>query len=90
MLRVRAKEFLSISCLLCLNYSSTFAQTKICEIKYNEKGGENALEAKMNIKGHPKYLNDKFGFDCYIIGLEHNNKRKPIANKPIYACCKTI
>ena len=88
MLKIRAKKLLSISCLVFFNYSATFAQTKICEIKYKEKGGEKTLESKMNAKGQNKYMNDKFGFDCYIIGLEHDIKRKPISNKPIYACCK--
>ena len=90
MITIKSKYFLSLLYLFFFNYSATFAEIKICEIKYNEKGGELALEARMNIKRKNRNLSDKFLFDCYIIGLEHDNERRPIANKPIYACCRNI
>ena len=90
MMKSKVKRLLSFSVFLFINPSTTFAQNKLCEIKYDEKGGAYALERKVNIKEKHKYLNEKNLFECYRIGLEHDEDRKPILSKPIYACCKEI
>ncbi len=64
------------------------SQSKYCEIKYGEEVSEEELEKK--------YLKNKVStdiereplFNCYLIGVEHDKNKKPILNKPIYACCE--
>ncbi len=88
MLIKQTKAFLSF--LFFLNPSLGFAKTKICEIKYNEKGGIQALEAKINSTKKYKKVYGKNNFYCYKIGLEHDKNRSPLIKKPIYACCKDM
>ena len=85
-----AKVFISFSLFFFIGQKNTFAQSKLCEIKYNEQGNINSLERKINIKGRNKIANEKDWFTCHKIGLEHDKNRNPILTKPIYACCKSI
>ena len=90
MLKSTVKTFLSFSFLFCITPLTALTQSKICEIKYNQKGNSKSLERIANIKGDYKKVNQKGLFDCYRIGLEHDINRTPIINKPIYACCRNI
>ncbi|WP_036892494.1 hypothetical protein [Prochlorococcus marinus] len=65
-------------------------QSKICEITFQHKGSAQSLERKMKQKSKLKYSKSKPKLNCYQIGLEHDEDKKPIEGKPIYACCQSI
>ncbi|KGG10872.1 hypothetical protein EV11_1818 [Prochlorococcus sp. SS52] len=44
----------------------------------------------MKQKSKLKYSKSKPKLNCYQIGLEHDEDKKPIEGKPIYACCQSI
>ncbi len=87
MFKNKSKIFLSFLMIFFISPTTLLAQSKTCEIKYNEKGGAQTIERIAKIKAKYKHLSEKDLLDCYIIGLEHDENRKPIINKPIYACC---
>ncbi len=73
-----------------LNIENASGSPKYCEIKFGEKSNEEALEKSLNIAYKSKFVREKNNFDCYQIGLEHDQKREPINEKPIFACCQSI
>ncbi len=85
---VKIKVFLSFLFFLFTNSLDVLGASKICEIKFNQKGDEEAVERRVNIKSNSKHVNNKYAYDCYQIGVEHDKDKRPIANKPIYACCR--
>ncbi len=89
MIKVKVKEFLPFSFCI-ISQSIALGQSKICEIKYNERGGAQTIEKKINTKNKHKQMHENDLFNCYRIGLEHDQNRKPIFDKPIFACCKDI
>ncbi len=72
------------------NLQEVIADKKFCEIKYNVKGDEKTLERRLNINLNSKFVIEKYNFNCYQIGLEHDKKKNPIKGKPIFACCHNI
>ena len=90
MLNNKLQIYLLFSFLFSAIPSAALTQSKICEIKYNQKVGAQTLERILNIKEKYKYLNEKGSFDCYQIGVEHDKNRRPIINKPIYAWFCTV
>ncbi len=84
---MRKRELILIISLL-LKSESAFSQIKICEIKFNQKNGLDALETQMNKRfNFKKYRNNNI-FKCYKIGVDHDNNKIPITNSTIYACCR--
>ena len=68
--------------------SNIYAQKRICKIKYGEKMNTKRLEKKFFQQDLPESIQRKYGFECYQIGVEHDENKKPIAKSPIYACCQ--
>ena len=67
---------------------NAFSQKRICKIKYGERLNETNLEKKFFQSSLPETIKRKYEFDCYKIGVEHDDKKKPLQGKPIYACCQ--
>ena len=62
------------------------AQVKICKIKYGLVGIEKRnFDQSLLRKNNNNYPNK-----CRQIGLEHDEFRRPIPGKPIYACCTEV
>ncbi len=76
--------------LLSLTSNNGYSIIRKCEIKYGESIGERALEEKYLEKELGQDIKSKFGLECYQIGVEHDDKKVPLPNKPIYACCQSI
>ena len=78
--------FFFILLIIDLNTHVNCANKKVCEIKY----GLNKMEAQdlINISLEKPINNSPI--KCNFIGLEYDQEKKPISNKPIYACCQDI
>ena len=72
------------------NFLKAKSQSKSCVIKYGEPAGEYSLEKKYLEEIKFSRVIPKHGVDCYQIGVEHDKNKKPINDKPIYACCHNI
>ena len=83
------KSFLFIiTCLLAIT-EEVYSRVKVCEIKYDlRKGEESSFARKLDVKYNSKYPHENYHFNCYQIGLEHDQNKQPISNKPIFACCQ--
>ena len=75
--------YLVLSCLLILP-GQALAQVKICKIKY----GLAPLEKRNLTQSILRSNNNDYPHKCIQIGLEHDEFRRPIPSKPIYACCR--
>ena len=84
------KKFILSSFLLFSDIKIGLADERFCEIKFNIQIGEENLEKKLNIQYNSKFVAEKYNYDCYQIGLEHDKNYRPIEGKPIYACCHKI
>ena len=69
-----------------MNEYATWADKKVCEIKY----GLSKLEDKDLINISLENPINKSPVKCNFIGLEYNQEKNPMQNKPIYACCQFI
>ncbi len=87
---INYKFFLGIIFLLISTSFQVLSQAKHCEIKYGEQISEEELEKKSFGVMASDDIKEKYMFDCYQIGVEHNEHKEPISNKPIYACCQNI
>jgi len=67
---------------------NAYSQKRICKIKYGETINENRLEKKIFQGDLPESIKRKYAFECYQIGLEHDENKLPLEKKPIYACCQ--
>ena len=84
-------QFILVLTLLFLSINNqVMSQYKYCEIKFGETSGEEELENKYLKKALSNDIQNEYIFDCYPIGVEHDEHQKPILNKPIYACCQSI
>ena len=63
---------------------SSLATIQICNIKYGQKHLEQNEESLDIIR---KIANEPL-IRCKIIGVEHDQYKRPINTKPIYACCR--
>ena len=83
------KVILSLLFFYVMNTSQSLSQTKVCEIKFGEKKGIEALERKRNMQIQNNSYLGQSEFYCYQIGLEHDGNQNPIDSNPIYACCRS-
>ena len=90
MLELRRKVFTIFFIVFTSFTYNSLAKSKICEIKFDVKSNATILEKKINLATFRNKSVTKSLFKCYQIGLEHNVKREPLIDKPIYACCRTI
>ena len=74
----------------CSSSQQALGRERFCEIKFNVKGGEKALEKELNINFGSQLVKEKHNYDCYQIGVEHDKNKRPIQSKPIFACCHNI
>ena len=65
-------KFLVKLCLIYLNISNAYSNTKRCEIKYGEIEGIEELEKKVFQRDLDPLIKKKYGFECYQIGVEHD------------------
>ena len=81
------KVFIIFLALILVSTKSAKAGIRRCEIKYGETGDSSELEVKHFGKDINEEIKKKYGLECYQIGLEHDLNKKPINEKPIFACC---
>ncbi|ABX09485.1 hypothetical protein [Prochlorococcus marinus] len=76
--------------LLSLSSNHGHSTLKKCDVIYGERIGEKALEEKHFKERLTPDTKNKYGLECYQIGVEHDDKKAPLPSKPIYACCQKI
>ncbi len=69
---------------LFIPFSQALAKPQICKIKYWSKANDRRIIRRMNRETKFDYSSEK----CKEIGNEYGSDRKPLLNKPIYACCR--
>ncbi len=84
-------KFLTLIAITSLSINSLcYASPKRCEIKFGETKNKEAIEKEYFSGILSESIRDRYGMECYQIGVEHDEQKNPIPNKRIYACCSKI
>ena len=70
--------------ILILLPSGSLSQVKFCEIKFDS----NLLNKRKTIEKTQVNLDNNLIANCSKIGVEYDLNKKPMPNKPIFACCR--
>jgi len=84
------KTILIASLILFFLSHDAYSKTRKCEIKYGIEKSKEELENDHFPPELDEEYKNKYSMQCYQIGVEHDKKKQPLLNKPIYACCRNI
>ncbi len=80
----------SILILVLQPHTKAIGTPRYCDIKFNVKTSQDNLQKRMNIKTINSVNQTNNKVECFKIGVEHDQNKRPIYKNPIYACCKKI